>query len=255
MATTQTGTDRWKALDFGPPPSGEAEPDQPVLADYVADGHVAVITLNRPHADNAITTEMGVRLTEILETIAVRPSDSRRHHHRRRYARVLGRQRPAPTQGHDQRGLAAPASGLRSHALHAAAAAKADLRRRERDRLRRRLRDRPEHRLHHRLRERHLRPARSDDRPRGRRRLTSLPSTRAAARESTADADDRRSDNRGRGLPPGDGQRDLPAGRADGRCAPDRSEDREQLADGRPGGQAAPCAWARGSRSSRRSRS
>ena len=28
VATTQTGTDRWKALDFGPP-SGEAEPDQP----------------------------------------------------------------------------------------------------------------------------------------------------------------------------------------------------------------------------------
>jgi enoyl-CoA hydratase len=72
VATTRT--DRWKALDFGPPQSGEAEPDQPVIADYVADGHVAVITLNRPHADNAITTEMGARLTEILETIAVRPS-------------------------------------------------------------------------------------------------------------------------------------------------------------------------------------
>jgi enoyl-CoA hydratase/carnithine racemase len=71
VATTQTGTDRWKALDFGPPPTGEAEPDQPVLVDYLADGHVAVITLNRPHADNAITTEMGARLTEILETIAV----------------------------------------------------------------------------------------------------------------------------------------------------------------------------------------
>ena len=33
-----------------------------------------MITLNRPHADNAITTEMGARLTEILETIAVPPS-------------------------------------------------------------------------------------------------------------------------------------------------------------------------------------
>src|SRR5215204_4946059 len=73
MATTHTGTDRWKALDFGSPPSGEAEPDQPVLADYVADGHVAVITLNRPHADNAITTEMGARLTDVLQTIAVEP--------------------------------------------------------------------------------------------------------------------------------------------------------------------------------------
>jgi enoyl-CoA hydratase len=72
VATSHTGTDRWKALDFGPPPSGGQEPDQPVLVDYVAEGRVALITLNRPHADNAITTEMGARLTEILETIAVR---------------------------------------------------------------------------------------------------------------------------------------------------------------------------------------
>ncbi len=33
-----------------------------------------MITLNRPLADNAITTEMGARLTEVLETIAVRPA-------------------------------------------------------------------------------------------------------------------------------------------------------------------------------------
>jgi enoyl-CoA hydratase len=45
-----------------------------VLVEYGSDGQVAVITLNRPHADNAITTEMGARLTEILETIAVRPA-------------------------------------------------------------------------------------------------------------------------------------------------------------------------------------
>src|SRR5437868_12503196 len=74
MATTATRTDRWKALDFGPPPSGEAEPDQPVLVEYVSGGRIAVITLNRPHADTAITTEMAARLTEILETIAVRPA-------------------------------------------------------------------------------------------------------------------------------------------------------------------------------------
>src|SRR5436305_11875095 len=74
MATTATRTDRWKALDFGPPPSGEAEPDQPVLVEYVSGGRIAVITLNRPHADNAITTDMGARLTEVLETIAVRPA-------------------------------------------------------------------------------------------------------------------------------------------------------------------------------------
>ena len=74
MPTTPTRTDRWKALDFGPPPSGLAEPESPVLLEYRSGGRVAVITLNRPHADNAITTEMGARLTEILETIAVRPS-------------------------------------------------------------------------------------------------------------------------------------------------------------------------------------
>jgi enoyl-CoA hydratase len=74
MAATPTGTDRWQALDFGPPLSGLDEPDQPVLVEYVADDRVAIITLNRPHADNAITTEMGAGLTEILETIAVRPA-------------------------------------------------------------------------------------------------------------------------------------------------------------------------------------
>ncbi len=74
MTTSSTGTERWKTLDFGPPPSGQAEPDQPVLLEYVSGERVAIITLNRPHADNAITTDMGARLTEILETIAVRPA-------------------------------------------------------------------------------------------------------------------------------------------------------------------------------------
>ncbi|HLM37409.1 MAG TPA: enoyl-CoA hydratase-related protein [Gaiellaceae bacterium] len=74
MASTPTSTDRWKALDFGPPPSDLAEPEQPVLVEYAIDGRVVLITLNRPQADNAITTEMGARLTEILETIAVRPT-------------------------------------------------------------------------------------------------------------------------------------------------------------------------------------
>ena len=69
------GTDRWKSLDFGPP-SSSAEDDtaDPVLLDFVAGDQVAVITLNRPHADNAITTVMGSRLTEVLESIAVRSS-------------------------------------------------------------------------------------------------------------------------------------------------------------------------------------
>jgi enoyl-CoA hydratase len=74
VTTNMTGTDRWKALDFGPPSSDLDEPESPVLLDYVAGDRIAVITLNRPHADNAITTEMGARLTEIIEKIAVRPA-------------------------------------------------------------------------------------------------------------------------------------------------------------------------------------
>ena len=70
-----TGTDRWKALDFAPPSSGAEEPAESVLVEHSADGRLAVITLNRPHADNAITTEMGARLTEVLETIAVTSSE------------------------------------------------------------------------------------------------------------------------------------------------------------------------------------
>ena len=73
MAASSTNTERWKALDFGPPTEGE-EPDNPVLLEYAAGDSIATITLNRPHADNAITTEMGARLTDALETIAVRPA-------------------------------------------------------------------------------------------------------------------------------------------------------------------------------------
>jgi enoyl-CoA hydratase/carnithine racemase len=65
-------TDRWEALDFGPPPPDVVETEPPVLLDYLDGDKVAVVTLNRPHADNAITTEMGALLTEIVETIAVR---------------------------------------------------------------------------------------------------------------------------------------------------------------------------------------
>ena len=74
MTTNVTSTDRWKALDFGPPAADVEEPDSPVLLDYLSGGRIAVITLNRPHADNAITTEMGTRLTEAVEEIAVRPA-------------------------------------------------------------------------------------------------------------------------------------------------------------------------------------
>ena len=66
------GTDRWAALDFGPPPPDVEETEPPVLLEYLAEGRVALVTLNRPHADNAITTEMGALLTEVVEEVAVR---------------------------------------------------------------------------------------------------------------------------------------------------------------------------------------
>ena len=72
MASTTPGTDRWKALDFTPPAADAAEPDTPVLLEYHSGDRIAVVTLNRPHADNAINTEMGERLTDVMETIGVR---------------------------------------------------------------------------------------------------------------------------------------------------------------------------------------
>ena len=69
---SSSSTDRWAALDFAPPAPDVDETEPPVLLDYLSDGRVARITLNRPHADNAITTEMGALLTEVVEEIAVR---------------------------------------------------------------------------------------------------------------------------------------------------------------------------------------
>lgn len=55
-------------------PIDAPEPAQPVLVEYLSGGRVAVVTLNRPHADNAITTELAASLIEVLETIAARAS-------------------------------------------------------------------------------------------------------------------------------------------------------------------------------------
>ena len=55
-------------------PGSVPEPERLVLLEYVSDARVAVITLNRPHADNAITTELAASLIDVLETIAARPS-------------------------------------------------------------------------------------------------------------------------------------------------------------------------------------
>lgn len=69
---SSSSTDRWAALDFGPPAPDVEETEAPVLLEYLSNGRVALITLNRPRADNAITTEMGALLTDVVEEIAVR---------------------------------------------------------------------------------------------------------------------------------------------------------------------------------------
>ena len=70
---TKDNDTRMKRLGYRTP-GNVAEPDQLVLIEYVSGGRVALITLNRPHADNAITTELAAQLIEILETIAARSS-------------------------------------------------------------------------------------------------------------------------------------------------------------------------------------
>ena len=64
---------RMKRLGYRKP-DDVAEPEQLVLVEYVSGGRVAIITLNRPHADNAVTTELAAQLIEVLETVAARPS-------------------------------------------------------------------------------------------------------------------------------------------------------------------------------------
>jgi enoyl-CoA hydratase len=70
---TDNADTRMKRLGYRVP-DNVPEPDQLVLVEYVSGGRVAIITLNRPHADNAVTTELAALLIEVLETIAARPS-------------------------------------------------------------------------------------------------------------------------------------------------------------------------------------
>jgi enoyl-CoA hydratase/carnithine racemase len=70
MTDSHPGTDRWRALDFAVPAADAIEPESSVLVEYRSDGRIAVVTLNRPHADNAIDTQMGVLLAEAIDTIA-----------------------------------------------------------------------------------------------------------------------------------------------------------------------------------------
>ncbi len=63
------GTTRMQRFGYRKP-AEVAEPASLVLVEHVSGGRVAVITLNRPHADNAITTELAAQLIEVLETVA-----------------------------------------------------------------------------------------------------------------------------------------------------------------------------------------
>ena len=72
MVKAQAST-RMELLGYRAPESA-SEPDRLVLVEWVSEERVAVITLNRPHADNAITTELAASLTGILETIAAQAS-------------------------------------------------------------------------------------------------------------------------------------------------------------------------------------
>ena len=198
---------------------------------------IAVITLNRPNADNAITTEMGARLTEVLETIAVRPAV--------RVAIITGAGERAFSVGSDLR--------------QRKSMTKEDWLRQRQDF------DRTLYTL------RQLRTpifaavngiaygggseiAQSTDfiiasenatfgQPEAMIGLSAgggspvfLPRA-TAARQGHADADDGRADHRAGSTPARHGQRGASAGRADGRGAPDRRDDREQLADRGAGGE------------------
>ncbi len=70
--TTSDGT-RMQQLGYRAP-DAVPEPEQLVLVDYVSEGRIAVITINRPHALNAVTTALAAQLIEILETISARAS-------------------------------------------------------------------------------------------------------------------------------------------------------------------------------------
>ena len=70
---TDTANTKMRKIGYRPP-EDVAEPDELVLVEYVSGGRIAIITLNRPHADNAVTTELAAQLIEVLETLAARTS-------------------------------------------------------------------------------------------------------------------------------------------------------------------------------------
>jgi enoyl-CoA hydratase len=62
----QTDAERWGGLDPEPPPAHLVEPEDRMLLEYVSDGRVAMITVNRPQANNALTTAMAAPLRWVV---------------------------------------------------------------------------------------------------------------------------------------------------------------------------------------------
>ena len=140
MATSPTGTDRWKALDFGPPPSDVAEPDDP---------GARRLRLRRPrrrdHAEPAARRQRDHHRDGRAPDRD--PGDDRGHARPSASSILTGAGERAFSVGSDlrQRKSMTKEDWLRQRqdfdrTLYTAApAAQADLRRRQRDRLRRRL--------------------------------------------------------------------------------------------------------------------
>ena len=170
---SENGDTRMRRLGYRPP-LDEADPEQLVLEDYVSGGRVAIITFNRPHADNAITTELARQLIEILETVAARPSV--------RVAVITSAGDRAFSVGGDlyERKQMTKEEWLRQRQVFDRVLytlrqlRRPIIARRPRDGIRRRLRDSDQHRLHHRVRRRRLRSTRGDGGSVGRRRLSGL---------------------------------------------------------------------------------
>lgn len=59
MAQPNTA-ERWGGVDPTPPPADMVEPKEPVLLEYVSNGRIAIITLNRPQANNRLNGALGM---------------------------------------------------------------------------------------------------------------------------------------------------------------------------------------------------